>query len=194
MTKDNHTKQALAAAFGKLLEHMPYDEITVEAVARTCGLTRQTFYYHFHSLSDLATWQLRQEIQSAESVVASRDWDAWLLYALNSLYTHRNIINLSLRGMNSSTRAEVYDIVKGELDLVAMRLVDEALAGTDVSPADKALMARFYTAGFLEIVSAWIDDGIQEPPERLSRRLSRLLAGSVRGTREESNALLTNSS
>lgn len=73
MTKDNHTKQALAAAFEKLLEHMPYDEITVGTVARTCGLTRQTFYYHFHSLSDLATWQLRQEIQSAESVVASRD-------------------------------------------------------------------------------------------------------------------------
>lgn len=96
--------------------------------------------------------------------------------------------------MNSSTRAEVNKIVKGEFNLVAIRLVDEALAGTDVSPADEALMARFYAAGFLEIVSAWIDDGMQETPERLSRRLSRLLVGSIRGARDESNALLTNSS
>jgi AcrR family transcriptional regulator len=194
MSKADLTKRALSEALSEQLKEKPFEQITVTDIARKAGLNRQTFYYHFHSLSDLATWQLRQEIQSAESVVASRDWDARLLYALNSLYTHRNIIDLSLRGMNSSTRAEVYDIVKGELGLVAMRLVDEALAGTDVSPADKALMARFYAAGFLEIVSAWIDDGIQEPPERLSRRLSRLLAGSIRGTREESNALLTNSS
>lgn len=188
MTKDNHTKQELAAAFEKLLQQMPYDEITVGAVARTCGLTRQTFYYHFHSLSDLAAWQLRQEIQSTETVVASRTWDTRLLYALDSLYAHRSIIDLSLGSINGSTRAEVYDIVKGELNLVAIRLVDEALTGGDVPPADKALMARFYTAGFLEIVRAWIDDGMQEPPERLSRRLNRLLEGSIRGTLNEGNA------
>ena len=40
---------------------------------------------------------------------------------------------------------------------------------------DRALAARFCTAGLLEIVRIWVEEGMPEPPERLARRLRLLV-------------------
>ena len=190
VSKSEHTKSALADAFVELLGQMPYSEITVATIARTCNISRQTFYYHFHSLDDLVVWNLQREIRRTERLSASKGWNTRLFYALNSIYAHRDLVNLSLSNLSASSRAEVNALVKDTLGLVAIRFVDEAYDDAEMVPSDKALMARFYTAGFLEIVGAWIDDGMRESPEKLSKRLYRLLEMGFGRTIGESDASL----
>ena len=49
------TAQArLEAAFFDVLEATPFDRITVSAVVQTAGVNRNSFYYHFTDLDDLA--------------------------------------------------------------------------------------------------------------------------------------------
>ena len=43
-------EEAICLAFRRLLAEMPYDKVTVSAIAEASGLSRQTFYYHFGSV------------------------------------------------------------------------------------------------------------------------------------------------
>ncbi len=53
ITKSMRTKQALARALEKLLKTTPLSKVTVKAIAKEAQVDRQTFYYHFETLSDL---------------------------------------------------------------------------------------------------------------------------------------------
>ena len=55
------TKKALVAAAAELLKKKPLDKITIKEITDTCGLTRNTFYYHFQDIYDLLGWMLIKE-------------------------------------------------------------------------------------------------------------------------------------
>ena len=44
------TKKAIAEAFLLAAQQKPIDKVTVKDVVGICGITRQTFYYHFQDL------------------------------------------------------------------------------------------------------------------------------------------------
>ena len=47
------TKRALMSTFLELLEDKPLDKITVREIVEECGVSRNTFYYHFEDISSL---------------------------------------------------------------------------------------------------------------------------------------------
>ena len=47
------TKQAIQASFRTLLLAKSLDKITVRDIVEDCGLTRNTFYYHYEDIYDL---------------------------------------------------------------------------------------------------------------------------------------------
>ena len=51
--KQNRTKNAIAAAFTKLLAEYPIDKITVKMITDTVGCSRKTFYYYFTDVYEL---------------------------------------------------------------------------------------------------------------------------------------------
>ena len=52
----NLTKKAIAASVIRLLEKKPIDKITIREITDDCGMTRNTFYYHFQDIYDLCSW------------------------------------------------------------------------------------------------------------------------------------------
>ena len=59
------TKMALENAFKEALAHKPLEKITISELTNACGLSRMTFYYHFHDIYELAEWSLMKETESA---------------------------------------------------------------------------------------------------------------------------------
>lgn len=51
----SHTKQAIIDAFWELLDEKMYNKITVRDIAERCGVNRNTFYYYFQDIPELAT-------------------------------------------------------------------------------------------------------------------------------------------
>ncbi|HAB61398.1 MAG TPA: dihydroxyacetone kinase transcriptional activator DhaS, partial [Lachnospiraceae bacterium] len=47
MSESMITKQAIARGFKQLMKEKTFDKITILDITKTCGLNRQTFYYHF---------------------------------------------------------------------------------------------------------------------------------------------------
>lgn len=60
------TKEAIHLALWDLLQEQKLDEITVTEVVERCGISRQTFYYHFRDLYEVVEWRflsLSEEMQ-----------------------------------------------------------------------------------------------------------------------------------
>ena len=47
------TEKAIQETFIRLLSEQPLDKITVRQIAQECGISRNTFYYHYHDVYDL---------------------------------------------------------------------------------------------------------------------------------------------
>lgn len=56
MPDSNITKLALADSLKKLMAEKAFNKIRVDDIVRGCGLTRQSFYYHFKDKYDLMNW------------------------------------------------------------------------------------------------------------------------------------------
>lgn len=52
----NDTKKLIADSLTSLLEHKQLDRITVKYLVEYCGISRQTFYYHFQDIMDVLEW------------------------------------------------------------------------------------------------------------------------------------------
>ena len=179
MSKSDKTRERLVESYTRLTRSMPYDQLTVSAITNDCGMSRQTFYYHFHSLYDLAVWECRRQLASTLSATKGASWVLRIAAILNILYEHKEIV----QSITSSRvgRQDLDRLLKDELGLVAMRLLEDLFSGTDMPLSDRALIARFYTAGTVEIIEAWIDDGMREHPRRLGQRLEAVYINGIPG-------------
>lgn len=57
----------IEAAFWRLLEEVGYDGMTVRRIAQESGVNRNSFYYHYESLEDLAVKAFRNNAEAEES-------------------------------------------------------------------------------------------------------------------------------
>ena len=56
-------KVMIAEAFGELSRKKPVDKITVKDLVEVCGISRQTFYYHFQDILEVIEWSAQQFFQ-----------------------------------------------------------------------------------------------------------------------------------
>ena len=57
------TKRIIANALEEMLRNKSIDKITVSSLIEACGISRQTFYYHFRDLMDVLEWLAQQDAQ-----------------------------------------------------------------------------------------------------------------------------------
>jgi len=56
-------KAAVADALLELIRRKDADKITVKDLVEVCGISRQTFYYHFKDIVDVVEWAAQQGVQ-----------------------------------------------------------------------------------------------------------------------------------
>lgn len=176
MANSDITKQALAQAFARLLEDTTLDRITVTAIAKECGINRQTFYYHFHDVYDLLSWTIETHIDKLLAEVPRRNWQLKLCALLQGLAESKGIVNHLVR---TTDVAFVYLLLRDKLKQLTLDEIDCLCADMDIDPGDREMAADFYAGGLLEVVLTWIMNSMQESPEQVVRHLEIVLNGEV---------------
>lgn len=69
------TKEALVSAFLELIEDESFDRITVTDLVDKCGISRQTFYYHFDDVSNMLTWAFDSETKKICDKQNPENWE-----------------------------------------------------------------------------------------------------------------------
>ena len=63
------TREGIRTAFERLLETMPYGDITVSAIAREARISRRTFYVHYGTVEELLRQMARERVELAAEAV-----------------------------------------------------------------------------------------------------------------------------
>lgn len=174
----NLTKKALAASITKLLEKEPLDKITVKDITEVCGVTRNTFYYHFRDIYDLCSWIF---IEQAEELLNTykdeASWEDGFLAGLNYLYDHKRMIYHVYRSISKS---ELERYLYRVSEKYALQLVERQAKDMSVSDEIKSTVADFYKNAFVGRVLQWIEDNMNTEPEKLAALCDGIFKGTVK--------------
>ncbi len=73
MADSQKTKQALAEALKQQLKTRPFSSVSIAHICAPCGISRKSFYYHFHDKYELVNWIFQTEWLEKHSAPAGQD-------------------------------------------------------------------------------------------------------------------------
>ena len=169
-------KTAVADAFQELLARKDVDKITVKDLVEACGISRQTFYYHFRDIVDVMEWKARMEMERLlpEHLKASSPREAmgrFVDFAVDAQPVVRRLL--------ASQRRETIERIL--LESVRSYLEESAREwGVEppLDPADWKITLDFYACG---VAGVLLESCRRREPDRqqLADQLFRLLGGEM---------------
>lgn len=172
------TKKAIIECFNRQIEVMPLDRITVKGIVAECGVTRNTFYYHFEDIFALAKEVLRERLEQITLFAAdSGDWETlFILLARQITQNTRSIRHL----FRSSKSEEINRFMVEVLTLALNFLFDHLAEGRKVEEKERALIIDFYRHAVTGFTAEWFTHHAEEDPAPLVHRLSQLLQSGMK--------------
>lgn len=160
MADSNITKRALASAFKKLMEEMPFAKISVSDICERCQMNRKSFYYHFKDKFELVNWVFDTEFLDAiNDSGASVGWDT-LTVLCRYLYDNKEFYRRALKidGQNSFMdhfRETLALLVSQRLKEIVRIQADEF--APDLSAQEvQNFVTSFVTDGVVSAIVKWL--------------------------------------
>ncbi len=179
-----HTKKLLAASLKKLMAVKPFNKITVREVVDDCGLNRQTFYYHFQDLPDLAKWMFEQEVvillQVQKDILT---WEDGVLQLFNYLETNRAVC---LCAFHSLGHEQLKRLVYADSHAFLKKVVEHLAVGLEVDEAYQDFVAHFYTVAIAGLAESWLltPSSQQMSPEEMLALINLTIGDNIRNALE----------
>ncbi len=175
----NFTEKAILETLNEMLKTRTIDKITVKDLTEACGISRNTFYYHFHDIYDVLT---KDFINRAETLLKAHDedksWEELFLEGLTFLYENRTAINHIYWSVDSDSLDRFLDKVVYHY---THSVVEEESGEGGYSDRTIALAADFYKNALLGAVLGWIESDMKESPEELAHLYNSVFDGTIDG-------------
>ena len=176
------TKFAILKVFGDLAASRPVDKITVKDITDQCGISRNTFYYHYQDIYQV----LKAYVQySAEHVIElmvedeGEDGKAGLK-EIRYLEANRELLCNLYR---SAANEEVRNCLQSASQIIFDRLIESVSQGMEVQAGDKKILSAVCQYTVRGIMTSWMEeDGMLngETLEQVLVRLDYLFKGAIR--------------
>ena len=176
------TKFAILKVFGDLAASRPVDKITVKDITDQCGISRNTFYYHYQDIYQV----LKAYVQySAEHVIElmvedeGEDGKAGLK-EIRYLEANRELLCNLYR---SAANEEVRNCLQSASQIIFDRLIESVSQGMEVQAEDKKILSAVCQYTVRGIRTSWMEeDGMLngETLEQVLVRLDYLFKGAIR--------------
>ncbi|MEG0075621.1 MAG: dihydroxyacetone kinase transcriptional activator DhaS [Eubacterium sp.] len=170
------TKQAIAQGFKNLMKEKNFDKITISDITKTCGLNRQTFYYHFQDKYELLDWIYYNEAISV--MMKDLNFDNWSdrIYEMLSVMKKEHYFYINAFKASGRQEFEMY------LFSVAKKLFRSVILHLDSSDKmlekDSEFIASFFSYGVVGTIVSWTENGMRETPEELKKHFEILVLDS----------------
>lgn len=168
----NFTRKAIKETFLNLLEERPLSNITVKDIVETCGINRNSFYYHFHDLPALIEEIIMEESDAVIQKYSSVNTIVECFDAITEFAScHRNAIMHIYR----SVSRDVFERYLMKTSSYFVRsYINTALAEENISDKDKRLIVDYYKCVCFGLIIDWLENGMKEDSIIEFRRIFRL--------------------
>ena len=172
------TRERLGAALKAELLKEPIDKITVSGLSALVGINRQTFYYHFNDVYDLAVWVFEQEI--ANHIMEHATYTQWAEGYRTLLQYMRANYDQTRAVLNSLTHRERDAFFLGQFRGMMRAIVDEVGADLVLTEEDRQFVIDHYAVTVHGHLLLWLATNAKEDPDVLVPKIERILHGHVR--------------
>ncbi len=178
MVAETDKKKMISEMYLELLKVKPGDKITVKMLIDECGLSRQTFYYHFQDIMDVVEYTLKRILD--EIVVnCSRidDSKQAIMLILDTVDQNRGLIS---KLENTSRSKECERFVADGIHRVMEELLERKPSNIEnIKPGDLQFVLSFFSYGILGIVNDHVVRGEKFDTKKMADRLYRLYMGEI---------------
>lgn len=173
----NFTKKAIRDSFVKLLGEKPFSQITVRDIVDDCGVNRNTFYYYFQDLPQLAESVVNED---AERMIREHPTIDSIEECLNAAIEFALKNRRAVLHMYHSINRDIYEQYQWRVcEHGGTAYLDGVLAGRRVPEADRRLMTDYLKCICFGLIIAWLEQGMTEDIQSRFRRLCELKQGDL---------------
>ena len=179
------TKTAIMDAFVRLLEQVPMDQITVQAITAQCGISRNTFYYHYSDIYALLKAVLQRDM---DMLLAQRRPGEHAREGLRRLFEYVSARPRMVQHIYSAMgHAALEEYLMETTRDLFMAYLRDAAEGLNPSEEDLEFLCFSYQFMLLGILLGWLRRGMRGELAELLERAERLFFHGTRRILEENS-------
>lgn len=171
-----NTKKMLSNSLKELVKDKPFSNITVTELTASCGLNRNTFYYHFDDINDLLRWTLDQEALGVmKNFARMLDYEEAVEFAIDYI-TENNAFLSNIYysiGFNELKRFFYHDFQ--EINSALLQKLEKEM-DLFVPEDYKDFLCHFLT----EALAGMVLDGITTPSLRDKEKVTKYVTAIIR--------------
>ena len=177
MSDPNITKNALAESLKELMCKKPFYKISVSDIVKGCGLTRQSFYYHFKDKYDLMNWIYFTE--TAHIIENTDGYESWT-DGLKSLchYMQENK-TFYLNALNTSGQNSFPEYLYEYMKNISFSAIED-LIESDEDQKKWDFIVSFFANSFVAFIIRWANNGMKEEPTEFLDEIRSIFDGSIK--------------
>lgn len=173
-----NAKPMIADAFLKLSREKNIDKITVKDIVDECGISRQSFYYHFQDILEVIEWSAEQGFQRLLERSMSTD-DAEEVFR-DFIAASEEASVLLRKLMSSQKREQVERLMVRSVRSYLQEMVRRKGPLTELPYEDAETALSFCTYGIVGLLLEYCEKKDVDR-DQLARQMYRLLTGRVAG-------------
>jgi AcrR family transcriptional regulator len=163
--RQQDTKTSIEQSFLKLLREKYFDKITVKDIVDDCGVTRNTFYYHFQDVYDIIDATLKRELKKAvrDSLNSELSWEILISAVVRFFVSDKKI---AVHIFKSSKKDEICTYIDRVFKLAMDYYIGIADKEQKLKSADRELIADFYRFAMIGLLKQWVSTGMRSDIEQ----------------------------
>lgn len=171
-------KNMISDRFLALLSQRGQEKVSVRQLVEACSISRQTFYYYFRDIFDVAEWGLQRDLDRlAEECLSMDDREQALAHFAAQAGEHL----VQLQGILSTKyRLEMEAILLNGVRRFFRQIMDRSQEQSRLDPGERDLFAEFFACGITKYLVERSYDRTYDPAAFASF-VQRLLDAGVNG-------------
>ena len=173
----NFTKKAIQETFLRLLDEKPLNQITVKQIVETCGINRNSFYYHYRDIPDLI-----EEIatQAADRIIREHPTVDSIEEALTATIDFAAENRRAILHIYRSVNRDLFEQYLWKVcDYVITAYGNTAFADARISRSDREVLERFFRCECFGVAIEWMNSRMTDEIYAYIKRLCELYKGLV---------------
>ncbi len=165
-------KETISSAYLTLANRKSIDKITIKDLVEECGISRQTFYYHFKDIIEVIDWTIGRNCEKtlAESLKQSTTAAAIGVY-VDMVIQNRESLR---RGLTSSKKDYIQKAMFRSLQNYLQELFRKTRPSIPISTVTEQLTLQFCAGGIAGILLVYCqNESVQR--EELSEQIASFL-------------------
>ena len=171
-------KAMIGDTFFQLAQKKSIDKITVKDLVETCGISRQSFYYHFQDILEVIEWLAEQAMQKAleRSLRAETPQDAIRDLVSSFVENHENIERL----LRSQRREQIEAILSQAFSAYLREIALKRSPTVRMPAGNPELALSFFSYGIVGFLREALRSGTRDV-DALSHQLCTIITASLDG-------------